>query len=186
MHLTQSIIIHSTPTPTITCTIHYALNCSWIWTVQFLAMTWSQVRYSIIDSPLHPFFAPSLNVEMHAERNQYMLLQLKMMHFSKLNLGSSPPVVSENSCSVAELLVRFWETFWLSPGWFIINEIWPLAARQNYHLTLSLCNNGPKLCCRAIRRQHRLHHHHHPDFNHHHQYHPQLEQQNRHIESHLH
>ena len=48
------------------------------------------------------------------------------------------------------LAVRFWETFWLSPPWFIINEIWPLADRQNYHLTLSLCNNGPKLCCRAI------------------------------------
>ena len=81
----------------------------------------------------------------------------------------------------------FWETFWLSPGWFIINEIWPLAARRNYHLTLSLCNNGPKLCCRAIRRQHRLHHHHHhPNFNHHYHYHPQSEQQNRHIESHLH
>ena len=93
---------------------------------------------------------------------QYMLLQLQMMHFWNLNLGSSPPVVSENSCSCvkdwAELLVRFWETFWLSPGWFIINEIWPLAARQNYHLTLSLCNNGPKLCCCAS--QHRHHHHH--------------------------
>ena len=121
------------------------------------------------------------------------ILFLENQNHVKFNVGRCREVVSENSWSYAEDSVAkvqpggFWETFWLSPGWFIINEIWPLAARRNYHLTLSLCNNGPKLCCRAIRRQHRLHHHHHhPNFNRHYRYHPQSEQQNRHIESHLH
>ena len=152
------------------CTICTQL---WMWTMQFPAMTLVPTKSAILSSPCHfIYFSPThtrcrcmqrwrylwreksiCNAKcnyIYEDGWKYNILERRDQILS--NVGSCP-VVSENSWRFSGwgwgLLVRFWETFWLSPPWFIINEIWPLAARQNYHLTLSLCNNGPKLCCLA-------------------------------------